>query len=390
MGGVLVGLLVAATQFTRHGGADGSSGAVATLSAASSRSASSTDLAKLQSELTQARSERDAAIAEAGRLRDEAAKAAKQQSSPGSCPDRHTPWGPSAERDKTYPELAEFLKKVAINNEVLVSVSNANYAWPGGMLQVWAENARRSGVKNMMVVALDDDTKKNAEGYGLPAFRMDVKIPDSQKDVGSNHAVSALKFRILTNFMKLGYSVFLSDVDIIFLQNPFDHLHRDSDVEGMSDGWDNGTAYGYNDVADDASMGWARYAHSMRIFVFNSGLFYLRPTPASMDLLDKLIYRVETENGWDQALFNECIFFPSSPSNKDPAVTRRVLDYMLFMNSKVLFKHLRHDQGRFQSHKPVSVHVNYHPDKFERMKAVVKRYVDGDMHALDAFPDGSQ
>lgn len=210
MGGVLVGLLVAATQFTRHGGADGSSGAVATLSAASSRSASSTDLAKLQSELTQARSERDAAIAEAGRLRDEAAKAAKQQSSPGSCPDRHTPWGPSAERDKTYPELAEFLKKVmllagclpkaaddcpaaavprsaiwvlmclqwstvqltscaptnsgtrlhggatlslallqvAINNEVLVSVSNANYAWPGGMLQVWAENARRSGGQN--------------------------------------------------------------------------------------------------------------------------------------------------------------------------------------------------------------------------------------------------
>ena len=29
-------------------------------------------------------------------------------------------------------------------------------------------------------------------------------------------------------------------------------------------------------------------------------------------------------------------------------------------------------------------------DKFERMKAVVKRYVDGDLHALDAFPDGSQ
>lgn len=241
-------------------------------------------------------------------------------------------------------------------------------------------------------------------------------------------------------------------MDIVTLQNPFDHLHRDSDVEGMSDGWDNGTACeqprgasgrrcacqrtslqalrlelcalvvtrllcpappvpslrlalrptdGYNDVADDASMGWARYAHSMRIFVFNSGLFYLRcvavlpapqalpittcsvvaqppttssalprqsnaatasetcaggdacsrawtvahllisrpagsvlcrntdpacpmpalhpcfsPTQASKDLLDKLIYRVETENGWDQALFNECIFFPNSPHNK--------------------------------------------------------------------------
>jgi hypothetical protein len=33
-----------------------------------------------------------------------------------------------------------------------------------------------------------------------------------------------------------------ADVDIVFLQNPFDHLARDSDVEGMSDGWDHGTA----------------------------------------------------------------------------------------------------------------------------------------------------
>lgn len=28
----------------------------------------------------------------------------------------------------------------------------------------------------MMVVALDDETKSNAEGFGLPAFRMDVAV----------------------------------------------------------------------------------------------------------------------------------------------------------------------------------------------------------------------
>lgn len=27
-----------------------------------------------------------------------------------------------------------------------------------------------------MVIALDDDTKSNAESFGLPAFRMDVKV----------------------------------------------------------------------------------------------------------------------------------------------------------------------------------------------------------------------
>ena len=41
-----------------------------------------------------------------------------------------------------------------------------------------------------------------------------------------------------------------------------------------------------------------------------------RPTPAATELLEKIIYRVETENGWDQALFNECIFFPNRPGYK--------------------------------------------------------------------------
>ena len=36
-----------------------------------------------------------------------------------------------------------------------------------------------------------------------------------------------------------------------------------------------------------------------------------------------------------QAIFNEAIYFPSSPLRKDVHVKRRVLDYLLFMNSKV-------------------------------------------------------
>ena len=33
-----------------------------------------------------------------------------------------------------------------------------------------------AGVKNAMVIALDDDTQKNSEAIGMPAFRMDVKV----------------------------------------------------------------------------------------------------------------------------------------------------------------------------------------------------------------------
>ena len=345
----------------------------------------------LSSQLREAKKERDAARRDlAQHISSTATATATAGSNQEACTaDRHTPWKPSAERDKLHPELGAFLRKVAVNNEVLVAVSNKNYAWPGGMLELWMKGTKRAGVKNAMVVALDDDTKTNVEKFGLPSHRLDMAIPESQKNSGSNHAVSALKFRILRPFLELGYGVLLSDVDIVTLANPFDNLVRDSDVESLSDGWDDATAYGYNDVADDPSMGWARYAHSMRIFVFNSGLFYLRPTNASLDLLDKVIYRVETEEGWDQALFNECIFFPNSPINKDPGVTRRVMHREKFLNSKFLFKYLRHQQDWMDAVKPSMIHVNFHPDKFERMQAVWKYYVDGEKSALDAFPDGS-
>lgn len=55
-------------------------------------------------------------------------------------------------------------------------------------------------------------------------------------------------------------------------------------------------------------MGWARYAHSMRVFVLNSGLFYIRPTQASLYLLQRIAHRLDTEDGWDQAIFNEVCF----------------------------------------------------------------------------------
>ncbi|KAK2080581.1 hypothetical protein QBZ16_000435 [Prototheca wickerhamii] len=273
-----------------------------------------------------------------------------------------------------------------------MAVSNINLAQPGGMLDAWMRNVKRAGVTNAFVLALDDETKENVEKFGFPVFRMHQKIPKAQQGNGSNHAVSAMKFRILKEFLQLGYSVFLSDVDILTFKNPFEYLARDSDVEAMSDGWDKLTAYGYDDVMDDQEMGWSRYAHSIRVFCFNSGLFYIRASQASMDLIDKVIERVEGEGGWDQAIFNEVIFFPSHPNYKasggDPSVTRRVLDMRLFMNSKYLFKYHRHEPD-YHKHTPVMLHVNYHSNKFERMLAAEKRYVHGELTALDEFPVGS-
>lgn len=289
--------------------------------------------------------------------------------------------------DSVNPRLAKVLEEVAVQNELIVALANSNVK---AMLEVWFTSIKKVGITNYLVVALDDPIEEFCKSNGVPVYRRD---PDEGVDTigktGGNHAVSGLKFRILREFLQLGYSVLLSDVDIVYLQNPFNYLYRDSDVESMTDGHNNMTAYGYNDVFDEPSMGWARYAHTMRIWVYNSGFFYIRPTIPSIELLDRVATRLSREKAWDQAVFNEELFFPSHPGYDGLHAAKRTMDFYLFMNSKVLFKTIRKD-ANLRKLKPVIVHVNYHPDKLPRMKAVVEFYVHGKQDALQSFPDGSE
>lgn len=288
--------------------------------------------------------------------------------------------------ESVNPRLAKILEEVAVGKELIVALANSNVK---SMLEVWSTNIKRVGITNYLVVALDDQTAEYCKTNDIPVYQRDPDEGiDSIARKGGNHAVSGLKFRVLREFLQLDYSVLLSDIDIVFLQNPFEYLYRDSDVESMTDGHNNMTAYGYNDVFDEPAMGWARYAHTMRIWVFNSGFFYIRPTIPSIELLDRVADRLGKEKAWDQAVFNEELFFPSHPGYYGLHASKRVMDFYLFMNSKVLFKTVRKD-ANLKKLKPVVVHVNYHPDKFPRMLAIVEFYVNGKQDALDGFPVGS-
>ncbi|KAF8406400.1 hypothetical protein HHK36_008487 [Tetracentron sinense] len=289
--------------------------------------------------------------------------------------------------ESVNPRLAKLLEKVAVRKELIVALANSNVK---DMLEVWFTSIKKVGIPNYLVVALDDEIENLCKLNDVPVYKRDPDEGiDSIAKMGGNHAVSGLKFHILREFLQLGYSILLSDVDIVYLQNPFDYLYRDSDVESMSDGHNNMTAYGYNDVFDEPTMGWARYAHTMRIWVYNSGFFYIRPTSPSIELLDRVADRLSRKpDSWDQAVFNEELFFPSHPGYEGLHASRRTMDFYLFMNSKVLFKTVRKDSN-LSKLMPVIVHLNYHPDKLPRMKAVVEFYVNGKQGALKPFPDGS-
>ena len=447
--------------------------------------------------------------------------------------DRHTPWRPSAARDRRDPELAALLRRTAnANGEVMVALCNGAYAGPQGMLSTWARTAVAAGVTNALVLAMDREAQMSAEGSGVAAFLLEEEwsqLPaaqqqQQQQQVGeeegktkakavvaaTNHSVSALKFKLLRRILALGYSVLLSDVDVVTLRNPFGSieegmeeeeeekgvatigsisseeeeerrggkerreeqgagaeqlgrrrrnaqrrrrgqrhffLKRDSDFEAMSDGWDRASAYGFDDVLDVPQMGWSRYAHLTRVFALNSGLFFVRPTLAAADVLARVAARVAAERGsWDQAVFNEVALLPSAEGYYSPAPRVRVMAIHEFMNSRVLFTKVRHEiaavaasesesvaegastaaatslssssssssspssppppDGEQRSRSsslssspsfpppsfplPAMVHVNYHPDKHDRMKGVVKYFLGGDREALEGFPDGSE
>ncbi|KAF8409926.1 hypothetical protein HHK36_002445 [Tetracentron sinense] len=249
--------------------------------------------------------------------------------------------------ESVNPRLAKIIEKVAVRKELIVALANSNVK---DMLEVWFSCIKKVGIPNYLVVALDDETANFCNSKDVPVYKRD---PDEGRE------------------------------------NPFDHLYRDSDVESMTDGHNNMTAYGYNDVFDEPAMGWARYAHTMRIWIYNSGFFYIRPTIPSIELLDRVAARLSRQpHLWDQAVFNEELFFPSHPGYEGLHASKRTMDFYLFMNSKVLFKTVRKD-ANLRKFTPVIIHVNYHPDKLPRMKAIVEFYVSGKKDALKPFPDGS-
>eukprot|EP00798_Chlamydomonas_sp_ICE-L_P031415 gene31415-6583_t len=253
-----------------------------------------------------------------------------------------------------------------------------------GMLRMWVDGFRRAGITNYMVIAIDDNVAAVMEQLEVPYWRTTPHKTRDKKD--SNHGISATKFQLIKEFLLLNVSVLLSDVDIVILQNPFDHLYRDKDVESLTDGFDNSTAYGYDDGWDDPQMGWSRYARTFRIFSLNSGLFYIVPNARTIALMERITVRLDKNMEWDQAVFNEEVWKPSFGSYRATNVSLRIMDLYDFVNSKTLFKSMRYEG--LKHHMPVMVHVNYHPDKWERMQSIWARYVDGDLTALDKYPIG--
>jgi hypothetical protein len=58
----------------------------------------------------------------------------------------------------------------------------------------------------------------NIDAYLSMQRHWALQVDKVQEGTGSNHAISALKFKIIREFLDLGWNVLLSDVDIVVVQ----------------------------------------------------------------------------------------------------------------------------------------------------------------------------
>eukprot|EP00241_Pyramimonas_parkeae_P005825 CAMPEP_0114251440 /NCGR_PEP_ID=MMETSP0058-20121206/15273_1 /TAXON_ID=36894 /ORGANISM="Pyramimonas parkeae, CCMP726" /LENGTH=401 /DNA_ID=CAMNT_0001365245 /DNA_START=31 /DNA_END=1236 /DNA_ORIENTATION=+ len=283
---------------------------------------------------------------------------------------------------------------IALANGVMICKNTTICWWNGGnILHTWLEMIARHGINNLVVGVLDDETWEYMDVHfpNVVKFRPKSHIPSSQLDTHPANRVSTLKYGLIKDILQMGYHALVTDMDLVFLDNPFNHLYRDSDIESQTDGFSN-MAYGQFDSIHDKTMGWGAGGLFSKIFTLNVGCLYVRSTPKSIDLMNKVNHRLLHEKGWDQQVFNEEVFFLTHGDVRKAQVSVRVMDYLQFANSKTFFRSERHHffPGHTATMQPLMVHMNYHPDKHDRMLCIMARYFQGQLDACDKLPGGSE
>ena len=268
-----------------------------------------------------------------------------------------------------HETLCDVLRAVAINREVLAAVANSQA--PG--IFEFVDGIVRLGVKNFVVIALDDALDAKLRARGVASYRV-------RNDAKGSHKISAQKFGIIQEFVERGCSVLLTDTDVAWLQNPFPYLYRDSDIESMSDGWDASSAHGFLETVDDPSAGadGRKRARAFRVAALNSGMWLVMATHASRRLMAIMSHRMATEDLWDQSGYNLELWLASRDAHATAGATVRVMDPLCFVNSKVMFRFIRHAPAlRKEKHVPVAMHANYHTDKAYKMQRAYEYYAPG-------------
>ncbi|XP_054756801.2 uncharacterized protein LOC129262837 [Lytechinus pictus] len=180
------------------------------------------------------------------------------------------------------------------NKRMILATTNSGFLH---FTKNWLESLKRSGVQDRIVIVAEDAASFKAINAFTDYPSLEVKLAADAK----HHKEGVLKFSsegylkfvnkrpsYISHFLKKGFDVLFSDVDIVLLQDPFPHFDDDLDVTLQMDVWKKDN-HNHSDV-------------------FCAGFVYYQSTNATREFLKRFMERIAADPKTpDQVILNRLL-----------------------------------------------------------------------------------
>lgn len=110
--------------------------------------------------------------------------------------------------------------KHQVHNAVMIAEVNSGYH---AMMTNWLLHVKKAGIKNYLLVALDRFEFQALQKAGEPVVSSDILFKYASRNLGYNEIVKN-KWAIVDSVLNTGVNVLLTDIDVIWFQDPFDYM----------------------------------------------------------------------------------------------------------------------------------------------------------------------
>ena len=187
-------------------------------------------------------------------------------------------------------------------------------------------------IRNFLFICTDEESALRLKRYGIYPFLYENALVSKTASVFRSiefKKKTAIKIKMVTAALMLGFNALLTDVDIVFLRNPIPHITLDTDIA----------------IQDDLGSG------------LNAGFMLVRPTYAGVLLMQKTLESIVNERMMTQEALNKAINGMLSSN----MINVRVLNKDLFPCGVIYFEDKKHmflgDNSKDKE--PYLIHNNY-------------------------------
>lgn len=245
-------------------------------------------------------------------------------------------------RTALSPALLTLLnQRASPTGDVMLSFTTGNY---GDMASNFLYFLKKAGINNNIIVALDDEALAWATSINAPFFSYLLEGADSplgNDAYGSDgfRNIVTRRAKLVGSLLRAGFNVLESDVDIVWLKNPFKALFNDKGPYELQ-------------IQSDSRLGFVEDDPRIRYPQFvNSGCYYARGTLRMADFLDLWANTMEGHPEWlEQKTLNTLL------KENVMRVKFRILDPVLVPNGFVYFSRSVPQRANVE---PVAIHNNW-------------------------------